>query len=173
MKKIVSEIAFVLSLTICAFPAYADDPQQTSSKDAEGDYAIGLVQPLMAKPRNYDCPPEPFESATELRKQGISTEENWDFKIPCSEFLDLEKRALKGDVEAAEKLGTFYMYGGPSDIEHAAYWESIAEENGSISAMKNLAQYYSFSPKPEYKLRAEFWQKQWERHQPETEGTGK
>lgn len=160
MTKIIPTIALVSFLTICAFPAYADNTQQAPNEDVKGNSSIVLIQPLIAKPRNYDCPPEPFESATELRKQGIPTEENWDFKIPCSEFSDLQTRALKGDAGAAGMLATFYLYGGPSDFDQAAYWLTISSESGNKDAMRELAKLYGMSEKPEYKLRAQFWKEQ-------------
>ena len=118
-----------------------------------------LLQPIATVPQNYHCPPEPFESGAEMRKQGIPVSENWDYKIPCSAFLDLQTRALKGDASAAGTLVGFYLYGkeGTVDYGEVAYWMTIAAENGSTGQMAELSKLYDLSEKPEYKMRAQFW----------------
>lgn len=69
--------------------------------------------------------------------------------------LELEKKALGGDVGAAKELSTYYTYENPSEVR---FWDQIAAENGDAEAQRALARsMLIYSKNPRDKARGVFW----------------
>jgi hypothetical protein len=90
------------------------------------------------------------------------TNMNQSLFIPDSEIPPLEKKALEGSGQAAEKLAEYYNFfpvRSPSD-DPTIYWYTVAAENGNCSATHWLGDLLSYSADPRDKIRARFWEQQ-------------
>lgn len=81
---------------------------------------------------------------------------NSEFALTASEISRYEGQALDGSVDAAEKLANFYGM-LKLDFNQELYWDQVAAENGSPSAMNNYWVIGRLSENPNVRRRALFW----------------
>jgi|WetSurMetagenome_2_1015567.scaffolds.fasta_scaffold195481_1 TPR repeat protein len=71
-------------------------------------------------------------------------------------MASIEKKALDGDPESADRLGMYYSM-VKYDLKSAVYWTSIAAENGSVKGQYNLGVLLRDDPDPKNRRRAVYW----------------
>jgi TPR repeat protein len=80
------------------------------------------------------------------------------FFINEKEMASVEKKALDGDPESADRLGMYYSM-VKYDLKSSIYWTSIAAENGSVKGQYNLGVLLRDDPDPKNRRRAVYWLK--------------
>jgi hypothetical protein len=91
------------------------------------------------------------------------TNMNQSLFIPDSEIPALEKEALEGSGQAAEKLALYYDFFNArsrASDDPSLYWHTVAAENGNCSEMHWLGYLLSSSADPRDKIRSRFWEQQ-------------
>jgi TPR repeat protein len=119
-----------------------------------------LVRELLDpnKPHRFYCLPDHSSDTAEELKQE-SHNQNAAFDVPCSDMMKLQRQALEGNGDAAMKLADLFLFRS-YDLDQAMYWLIISAEDGNRLAKENLSHYLNLSDKPEFRMRAKFWEDQ-------------
>jgi TPR repeat protein len=80
-----------------------------------------------------------------------------DMALSDQQISSYSEQALRGDTEAANRLGEYYLM-LQGDRHHAEYWYRISAENGDVGAQRSYGEML-LQDSSENKTRAIFWLK--------------